>query len=153
GVELRMVGNLDDAEDVVQDAFLAAWRTLDTYDADRGCTRAWMLTLVRSRALDLLRKRQRRHAEPLDDDLEWVDGINVEDLAVLGFEASRTRAAVASLPRAQQDTIYLAFFDGLSHLQVARHMDVPLGTVKGRLRLAYSRLRSALPPHAAGVAS
>src|SRR5262245_26113538 len=77
GLAFRMVGNLDDAEDVVQDAFLAAWRTLDTYDADRGCTRAWMLTLVRSRALDLLRKRQRRHAEPLDDDLEWVDGINV----------------------------------------------------------------------------
>jgi RNA polymerase sigma-70 factor (ECF subfamily) len=81
-----------------------------------------------------------------------VDEISVEDQAALEFEASRTRAAVASLPRAQQDTIHLAFFNGLSHLQVARHMDVPLGTVKGRIRLALGRLRSDLHLQAAGMA-
>src|SRR5262245_17230513 len=97
GLAFRMLGNRDDAEDVVQEAFLTVWRTLDTYDADRGSTRAWILTIVRSRAIDQLRRRQRRFAEPLDDSLASLDASSVEDQAAVEFEASRTRAAVASL--------------------------------------------------------
>ena len=132
------------AEDVVHDAFLSVWRAAASYQPGRGSPRAWLLTIVRNSAIDSLRARElarrprttfaclQAHA-PVDEDIS----VTVATAA----EARRLGAALTALPPEQRSAIELAFFAGLTHDQIATLTGVPLGTVKGRVRLGLRRLR------------
>jgi RNA polymerase sigma-70 factor (ECF subfamily) len=147
GLALRVLQNQALAEEVTQDAYLDAWRLCDRYDPSRGSAVTWLLTLVHRRAVDRVRAQQasmrrdeaylRREPEPVD-----IDATSIT--ALTSMEAIRVRAALATLPPAQQQAIALAYFGGLSHTEVAAALAAPLGTVKSRIRSGLRQLRSAL---------
>jgi len=144
---LRIVGNPPDAEDVVQDVFTQAWKNARRYDAGRGTVLAWLLTLTRSRAIDRLRGRKTR--PEATKDVTVLDGLADpaapadEQLAWAG-RASEIRAAVLGLSVLQRVAIELAFYEGLTHAEIADRLELPLGTVKTRIRQGLLRLRDRL---------
>jgi RNA polymerase sigma-70 factor, ECF subfamily len=146
------------AEDVVHDAFLSVWRNAASYRRERGAARAWLLTIVRNAAIDHLRSRRFLvQLQPTDEidryERPGRDRI-AEDVAstvAATTDAHRVRAAVRTLPAAQRDAVELAFFAGLTHGEIAARTGLPLGTVKGRLRLGLRRLRKDLPDLAPGM--
>jgi RNA polymerase sigma-70 factor, ECF subfamily len=143
----RMLGNPETAEDAVQEAFLSVWRAAETYRHSRGAARGWLLSVVRNRAIDMIRAREARPkvGATLDEIGSLAaEGNNPADDALRRVEAVTVREALASLPREQRETVELAFFAGLSYPEVAATMGAPLGTVKSRLRLAMERLRGLL---------
>lgn len=144
---LRILGDTAEAEDVVQDVFTQAWRQASRYSAARGAVGAWLLTLARSRAIDRLRARRTRPALAVDQRAagQVVDEGPAADARVLSFEqVSRVRAALEELPVLQRAAIELAYFEGLTHAEIAARLEEPLGTVKTRIRLAMTKLREAL---------
>ena len=143
----RVLDDPEGAEDAVQEAFLAVWRHADSYQPSRGSVKSWLLTVVRNRAIDLVRARESRPkaGPPLDEMIALAspEGDPADD-ALRRIEADTVRAALASLPDEQRRTVELAFFSGLSYPEVAEVMRAPLGTVKSRMRLAMERLRGLL---------
>jgi RNA polymerase sigma-70 factor (ECF subfamily) len=136
------------AEDALHDAFLGVWRGAKSFQPARGSCRAWLLTIVRHAAIDQLRVR-RVASQPPDSLRDWIDAArdDATDVfaAVAGAaDAGRLRAALRGLPPAQRDAVELAFFAGLTHGEIAARTGVPLGTVKGRVRLGLRRLRQDL---------
>ncbi len=151
GLALRMVTEPADAEEVVLDAFSQAWRDAARYDTSRGSVLGWLTTIVRTRALDAIRARGRRAkmvdtaAVVLDQPAAMSEGAPAPDHAV--EEAERAHAvssALQALPDAQRRAIELAFFEGLTHQEVAERLREPLGTVKTRIRLGMLKLRDML---------
>jgi RNA polymerase sigma-70 factor (ECF subfamily) len=140
------------AEDVVQEAFLTVWRSRAAYDPERGSVGGWLLTIVRSRALDAMRQTLRR-----DRPWEQLSEHDIADPRAEGLDerAARkeighaVRAAVGRLPAEQATVLGLAYYAGLTQIEIAQHLGVPLGTVKGRIRLALRRLSTELTPVAA----
>lgn len=143
---LRITRTRESAEEVVCDTYMQVWREAARYDALRGQPLAWLLNMCRSRAIDHLRQRDRAqaHEDPVSLMTEaLVDNDDPLQLA-LAFEAgSAVRQALAQLPRESQQLIALAFYRGLSHQEIAAHLNMPLGTVKTHLRRAQSLLRTA----------
>ena len=143
---LRVVGGRDEAEDVVHDAFVAVWRKIDRFDAERGSLRGWLMTVVRNRAID--RVRARRVTVDVDDADERAllrTGPNPTWEDALGrLTADDLRAALADLPAEQRRALELAYFEGYTYREVAELTGVPPGTATGRLRLALSKLRDSL---------
>ncbi len=132
------------AEDAVQDAFLALWRHAARYDPARGSVNRWLLTLVRHCAIDAHR---RRHADLWADGAalaEMADGSDTHELACQHAAAQRLRAALAQLPPPQRAALALAYAGGWTQSQMAQALGVPLGTVKGRVRLGLRALRAHL---------
>jgi RNA polymerase sigma-70 factor (ECF subfamily) len=147
GLAYRMVGTRGIAEDVVQEAFLALWRGAARYDAARGSLRSWVLGIVHNRAIDALRRtlvHERRRAG--DEGLErTVAATERTDAEVLRSDDARfVRAALETLPADQRRVVELAYFSGYTHTEIAEVVDVPLGTVKGRMRLGLRKLRDEL---------
>ncbi len=149
----RIVGEPTAAEDVVQDAFLGIWRSAHRFDPQRGTLRNWVLSIVHHRAISRLRRSARRarrdieissveHALELPDTWEQVS---------LDLERDAIRQALAQLPVEQRQTIELTYFGGLTQVEIAARMAVPLGTVKGRLRLGLAKLRAHLAARGLGV--
>ena len=143
----RVLGDGGTAEEAVQDAFLLVWRRAASFDATRGGgVRAWLLTIVRNRAIDARRRRSGQHREAIG--LESVEQTLAEpDVwgeVALGLDRDRVRGAVDALPEEQRRTIDLAFFEGLTHREIAERTGTPLGTVKGRLRLGLQKLHGSL---------
>lgn len=142
---LRTLGNPSDAEDVVQEAFLNAWKSAETYRSERSNPRSWILSIVHHRSIDKLRGRQSR-IQPVG--LE--EGMNAPDSADVWREVSDNltsrdvQQALQHLPSEQRETIELAYFKGFTHSQIAELMNVPLGTVKGRMRIGLHKLKSLL---------
>lgn len=151
GLALRMVRETADAEEVVLDAFAQAWRDAGRYDTTRGTVVGWLTTIARTRALDLIRARGRRTkmtdtaSTQLDAPAAMGEGFRSADALV--DEADRAAAvtsALNGLPEAQRRAIELAFFEGLTHPEVAERLREPLGTVKTRIRLGMQKLRDIL---------
>jgi RNA polymerase sigma-70 factor, ECF subfamily len=147
----RMTGARNVAEDVVQEAFLSLWRSGARYDRARGSVRTWVLGIVHNRAIDALRRsivheRRRATEEGIEERLEA--GVRTDVEAARRGEAREVRAALAGLPAEQSRVIELAYFGGFSHSEIATMLGMPIGTVKGRMRLGLAKLRDALGPAA-----
>ena len=144
----RIVGERGAAEDVVQEAFISIWRSGARYDRARGSVRSWMLGIVRNRAIDFLRSKAGRAPKlDFDDDavLEHRPAAELTDAEALRREtAHELRGALGELPGEQSKVIELAYFGGFSHSEIATMLEVPLGTVKGRMRLGLEKIRGEL---------
>lgn len=134
------------AEEAVQDAFLAVWRSRALYRPDRGPVAAWLLTVVRHRAIDVAR-RGAGHAQRRADE-QLLDGVaspgDLAEQAAVRADASHLHGLLARLPDAQREVVALAYFGQLTHSEIAGRLGVPAGTVKGRMRLALDKLRAEL---------
>jgi RNA polymerase sigma-70 factor, ECF subfamily len=132
------------AQDAVQEGFLSVWRSRASYRSHRGPVAAWLLTVVRHRAIDLLRSDERHEARRASvEQLAQRPGLDdVLERTVNRDDGNRLRASLRSLPAAQQEVIVLAFYGQLSHNEIAAALGLPRGTVKGRMRLGLQALRT-----------
>ncbi len=143
----RMTGTRATAEDVVQEAMLALWRSNARYDRARGSVRTWILGIVHHRAIDALRRsavhdRRRATDEGIEERFEAGERTDVE--VARRAEAAEVRSALRDLPAEQSRVIELAYFGGFTHVEIAELLREPLGTVKGRMRLGLLKMRGAL---------
>ncbi len=144
----RIVGDPGAAEDVTQEAFLSIWRSGARFDPARGSVRSWTLGVVRNRSIDALR-RQAGKAPKLDFDDDAVlaaqpAGELTDSEAIRRETARRVRGAMQELPEEQSEVIGLAYFGGFTHSEIAQMLSMPLGTVKGRMRLGLEKIRLSL---------
>lgn len=151
GLAFRILQDEDEAEEVVGDVFVQVWRRVDQHDARRGPLVPWILSIARNRALDVLRRRHRwwRKAErwKAAQSEDIAEGLAPEppEAAVPGWPVHReVHAALAALPAEQRRLVTLAYFEGLTHREIAKRTGQPLGTVKTRLRMAHQKLSEAL---------
>lgn len=147
GVALRITRDAPSAEEVVSDVYLQLWQTAARYDVARGPVIAWLLVICRSRALDNLRRRDATELHPapeqLRPDLDRDDSEPFDDFVALE-RSSRVHAAIGLLDDKSRQLLALAFFQGLSHQEIADHTRLPLGSVKTVLRTAMQKLRATL---------
>ncbi len=143
----RMMGSRPAAEDVVQEALLAVWRSRERFRHERGSLRSWLLGIVHNRAIDALRRaqvhdRRRASGEGLEEREEAPERTDVE--AARREESRRVRSAIDELPAQQTRVVELAYFGGFTHTEIAAMLDEPVGTIKGRMRLGLQKLRHSL---------
>jgi RNA polymerase sigma-70 factor (ECF subfamily) len=135
------------AQDVVQEVFVAVWKDAARFDPSRGAVSSWLFALARHKAIDLVRKEQNVRKHTADVDLEFHEADDdVDQEAWLRLRRDTVRAAIQQLPEAQRTALELAFFAGLTHVEVAEKLDIPLGTAKTRIRTALLKLRDILGP-------
>jgi RNA polymerase sigma-70 factor, ECF subfamily len=144
GVALRILRDEKLAEDAVQEAFLAAWRTADRFVPERAKASTWMLTLVHRRAVDLVRREERRRAESLPDDIERASNGSAEEDAWLRYERERVQTALKRLPDQQREALELAYYGGFTQSELAERLGQPVGTIKSRMFAGLARLRELL---------
>jgi RNA polymerase sigma-70 factor, ECF subfamily len=139
------------AEEATQDGFVSVWRSRESYDPDRGTVRAWLLMVIRNRSIDLMRQQGSVDSRLCEgSELEYLPapGSVVEEVE-REHEAAQLRNSLQKLPMSQREVIALAYFGGLSHTEIATRLELPVGTVKGRMRLALLKVRSDVLPSAA----
>ena len=147
GLAYRVLRDERLAEDAVQEGFLTVWRTAAGFLAERAKARTWILTLVHRRAVDLVRREERRRAEPLDEGVRETAvaaGGSAEEAAWLRFERERVQEALSRLPDTQREAIELAYYGGYSQAELAEKLGQPLGTIKSRMFAGLARLRELL---------
>lgn len=133
------------AQDVVQEVFVAVWKDAARFDPARGSVGPWLFSLARHKAIDLVRREQNVRKRTADVDMEFeVAPDDVDHEAWLNLRRDRVRAAIAQLTEPQRTALELAFFAGLTHVEVAERLGIPLGTAKTRIRTALLKLRDAL---------
>jgi RNA polymerase sigma-70 factor (ECF subfamily) len=144
-VAYRILGSREEAEEVVQDVFWRLWKSSIQYDPLRGQFKTWLLGICRNRAIDSLRRRDRRPRTELatpSDDVPVAPG---SESAVLASERrTRIESALANLPDAQRQAIELSFYAGLTHSEIAKETGEPLGTIKSRIHGGIAKLRESL---------
>ncbi len=147
GLALRITGKPEEAEEAVSDTYLQVWRQAPRYEAQRGSVRGWMLTLCRSRALDILRRREPAldgpEAQAACDALVDHDA-DPQDLLLATEHDSVIRTALLALSVLQRQALALAFFRGFTHQEIALHLGLPLGTVKSHIRRALKLMQEHL---------
>jgi RNA polymerase sigma-70 factor (ECF subfamily) len=143
GMSYRITNDAQLAEEATQDTFLTLWRRADRYDPERAKLTTWLFVIARNRAIELVRARKRT-PEPQEDVEPAGEEADTAELVALADDAERVARAMAELPESQLEVIRMAYFDGLSHAEIADRIDQPLGTVKSRIRLGLNRLRSLL---------
>ena len=145
----RMVADHQVAEDLLQDAFLAVWRRATSYSPQAGAARSWLISILHHRTIDYLRRVRRRsniQETPLED-LEFNESIAYPDAwdeAWQSVKSSKVRAALMKIPTEQRLVIELAYFQGWTHTEIADGTQIPLGTVKARMRLGLLNLKQIL---------
>jgi RNA polymerase sigma-70 factor, ECF subfamily len=144
GLALRILRDEALAQDAVQEAFLAVWRSADRFLAERAKASTWILTLVHRRAVDLVRREDRRRGEPLESAAEPVASGTTEDEAELGFERRVVQEALRQLTPEQREALELGYYGGLTQGELAERLGQPLGTIKSRMFTGLSRLRDLL---------
>ena len=145
GLALRVLRDERYAEDAVQEAFLQVWRSAATFRAERAKASTWILTLVHRRAVDLVRREERRQADPLtDDSAAGIAPEETDEAAWLRFERERVQSALKQLPDVQREALELAYYGGFSQSELADRLGVPLGTIKSRMFAGLARLRELL---------
>ncbi len=151
GLVLRIVGEPADTDEVVEEVFWQVWQQAQRFDMARGRVPVWLMTIARSRALDRARARKRRRDEvsdTLDDGSSRLDQMPSDESIANPGELANQRDLVAgalkALPAEQREVVLLAYFAGLSQAEIADRLDLPLGTVKTRTRLAFAKLRESL---------
>ena len=144
GLALRILRDEALAQDAVQEAFLAIWRSADRFLAERAKASTWILTLVHRRSVDLVRREDRRRGEPLESAVEPAAPETVEDEATLGFERRVVQEALSRLQPEQREALELGYYAGLTQSQLAERLDQPLGTIKSRMFTGLARLRELL---------
>ena len=147
-IAYRITGDRSAAEDVVQEAFLGAWRNAGRYVDARGSVRTWLLSIVHHRAIDAIRRR-RPTVELPETEATLPDTLTLPDVwadVELRLDRESVRGAMGSISEVQREAIELAYFGGLTQTEIAERTGVPLGTVKGRLRLGLQGMRAALMP-------
>jgi RNA polymerase sigma-70 factor, ECF subfamily len=150
GLAWKILGETGEAEEVVQEVFLYAWRAAASFDPSRGSVLAWLLVATRSRAIDRLRMRrpvaaaERGGRDPLDDLPASED---IEQGSASREWETLCRAAIGELPQEQRRVLELAYFEGLTHQEIARRTGTALGTVKTRIRLGLMKLRERMRPY------
>lgn len=141
----RIVGDRAAAEEVTQEAFISVWRSGARFDAARGSVRSWLLSVVRNRAIDFLRSRAGKAPKLTFDDDSVLEQRpaeeRTEEEALRRETAEEVRGALGRLPSEQSKVIELAYFGGFSHSEIARILGLPMGTVKGRMRLGLEKIR------------
>ena len=140
GVALRVLGDTTAAEDVLQEVFLQLWRRPEVFQAERGRLAPWLAVIARNRAIDLVRKRP--HEEDIDD-VPISSGVNLEDSSAQRLAVEKVRGVLSTLPQEQRKALEMAFFEGMTHTEIARKTGEPLGTVKTRIRSALLAVRKA----------
>src|SRR5262249_8762585 len=140
GVALRVLANATAAEDVVQEIFLQLWRNPGAFDPDRGRLAPWLAVIARNRAIDPLRKR------PPEDDIDELPistGVDMEGETAQKLAVDKVRGVLAQLPQDQRKALEMAFFEGMTHTEIAGKTGEPLGTIKTRIRSGLLALRKA----------
>ncbi len=143
GLALRIVRDRALAEDAVQEAFLAVWRSAGSFLAEQGKPSTWILTLVHRRAVDLVRREERRRAEPLED-VAQPTGEATDEEAWLRAQRQVVQEALRKLPHDQREAIELAYYGGFTQSELAERLGQPLGTIKSRMFTGLRRLRELL---------
>jgi RNA polymerase sigma-70 factor (ECF subfamily) len=154
GMVLRTVRERPDAEAVLMEVFLQAWRGAATFDSARGSVLAWLAMMARSRAMDAARRgaRRERHETAEQDSVDAIESVEAPEPTdpLHGLEQQERRTAIeqamTSLVPAQRLVIELAFFEGLTHVEIAERLSEPLGTIKTRIRQGMIKLRDLLAP-------
>ena len=145
GLAMRITNDAGLAQDAVQEAFVGVWRNASRYAEERASVRTWMLSIAHHRAIDIVRRR--RATSPLPEIEDGNPALTAPDLwpdVVRSVDAQAIREALGSLPEPQRQVIELAYFSGLTQTEIANRAEVPLGTVKSRVRLGLATLRRAL---------
>jgi RNA polymerase sigma-70 factor (ECF subfamily) len=145
----RICGVRTAAEEIAQEAFLAIWRSGARYDRARGSVRTWLLGVVHNRAIDALRRTtvHQRHQTSDEQAAERIEAPDRTDVEAARREEARSlRVHLDGLPDDQRRVIELAYFGGFTHEQIAQMLELPLGTVKGRMRLALEKMRANIAP-------
>jgi RNA polymerase sigma-70 factor (ECF subfamily) len=142
-VALRVLGNAAAAEDVLQEVFMQLWRSPETFDASRGSLPGWLAVITRNRAIDSLRKRK-----PEADITEVVVSVEPDLASSAGWSRAleKIRIVLGGMPVLQRSALEMAFFDGLTHTEIAQKTGEPLGTIKTRIRAGLMTLRKAFNP-------
>lgn len=149
GLALRILNDPSDAEEVVLDVYQKVWKSTHTFDASRGTVWGWLTVLTRSRAIDRLRSMGSRRAREMPIEEGWETRSSYpmpEDQTIFAEERKLVRRALGMLAAEQREAIELAFFRGLTHVEVAEAMGAPLGTIKTRIRIGMRRMRDLLAP-------
>jgi RNA polymerase sigma-70 factor (ECF subfamily) len=140
GMSYRLTGDQQLSEECTQDVFVRLWRRASEYDPERAKVTTWLFVITRNRAIELGRARSRRPEPQAEVDVPG-ESPDPADLVGAADDAQRVAEAMAELPAPQLEVLQLAYFDGLTHVEIAERLGLPLGTVKGRTRLALERLR------------
>jgi RNA polymerase sigma-70 factor (ECF subfamily) len=140
----RMMGERQAAEDLVQDAFLKLWRAAGSYRVERGSVRTWLLSIVHNRAIDQLRSlaSRRRTQEKIEASAQRSQPSEAFAQSWRNLQSEQVREALKTLPSEQSKVLELAYFSGYTRVEIAEFLDLPLGTVKGRVRLGLKKIRS-----------
>jgi RNA polymerase sigma-70 factor (ECF subfamily) len=152
GLGLKMVGDRSAAEELVQEAFWRVWKRAATFELGRGQFTAWLFGIVHNLAIDEIRRRRvRPNTVSTDAEDEAIldlpdQGVDVAEAAFQSVTGAQVRLALKSLPEAQRSVIELAFFEGLTHQEIATRLNEPIGTIHTRARLALQKLRESLLP-------
>jgi RNA polymerase sigma-70 factor (ECF subfamily) len=144
GLALRILRDEALAQDAVQEAFLAIWRSADRFLVERAKASTWILTLVHRRSVDLVRREERRRGEPLERAPEPASAETAEDEATLGYKRRAVQEALRRLPPEQREALELGYYGGLTQSELAEQLGQPLGTIKSRMFAGLTRLRDLL---------
>jgi RNA polymerase sigma factor (sigma-70 family) len=144
GLAVRVLRDEALAEDAVQDAFLSVWRGASRFIPERAKASTWIMTLVHRRAVDLVRREERRRTDPLPETEPDSGGPSAADSTWLHLERERVQAALKQLPDQQREALELAYYGGFTQSELAERLGEPLGTIKSRMFAGLARLRELL---------